>query len=89
MRMNFGELLDIRDLGDHSAMTVINLAMVLAGEVNATRDPKRKDLYEIETDSIIYYIYVSPFTGAISLIATWKNANQPVQEFDVVGAARE
>ena len=43
MRMKFGEVLDIRDLGGHPAVTVIRLGIVLAKAANAIPDPKRKD----------------------------------------------
>lgn len=82
MRMKFGELLDVEDLGNYSARTVINLVILLAGEVNATPDPKRKHLYEIESASTVYYIYVSPFTGKIYLIGAWKKSNHRLPLFD-------
>ncbi len=76
MRMNFGEVLDIKDLGKHSAGTVIHLGIVLAGSVDVTPDPKRKNFYEVEGGATVYYIYVSPATGTISLIAAWENVPQ-------------
>jgi hypothetical protein len=85
--MNFGEVLDIRDLSKHSAATVIRLGIVLAGTANVTPDPKRKHFYEVEGGSTVYYIYVSPVTGTISLIATWKNITQLTPELDVAAAA--
>jgi hypothetical protein len=88
MRMNFGEVFEIQDLGNHPALMVINLGILLAGEVNVTPDPKRKDFYEIESVSTVYYIYVSPVTGTISLITTWKNVAQPVSQLDDPGAAQ-
>ena len=88
MRMNFGEVLDIKDLGKHSAVTVIRLGIVLAGTVNVTPDPKRKNFYEVEGGSAVYYIYVSPITGTISLIATWRNIAQLMPQLDVAAAAQ-
>ncbi len=76
MRMNFGEILKIEDLGKHSAVTVIRLGIVLAGTVNVTPDPKRENFYDVEAGSSVYYIYVSPITGRISLIAALKNMAQ-------------
>lgn len=73
MRMNFGKRLEIQDLGNHTAATVIALGILLAGEVNATPDPKRKGFYDVETDSNVYLIHVSPVTGTIYLLATWEN----------------
>ena len=87
MRMNFGEVLNIKDLGKHPAITLIRLGILLAGTVNATRDPKRENLYEVEGGSTIYYIYVSPISGTISLIAAWKNVAEPMQQLDVAVAA--
>ena len=86
MRMNFGEVLDIKDLGKHSAGTVIHLGIVLAGTVNVTPDPKRKNFYEVEGGATVYYIYVSPATGTISLIAAWKNMPQLMRQLDFVAA---
>jgi hypothetical protein len=71
MRMNFGEVLTIEDLGSHSVATVIGLGILLAGTVNATPEPKRKDSYEVEDGDTVYYIHVSPVTGTIFLLATW------------------
>jgi len=74
MKMDFGEVIEIEDLGNHPEATVIHLGILLAGTVNATRDPKRRCFYEIEGGSTVYYIYVSPLSGRISLIASWRNA---------------
>jgi hypothetical protein len=87
MRMNFGEVLDIKDLGKHSAVTVIGLGILLAGTANVSPDPKRKNFYEVEGCSTVYYIYVSPITGTISLIAAWRNMAQLMPQLDVAAAA--
>lgn len=73
--MNFGEVLEIEDLGNQSAVAVIRLGILLAGPVNATPDRKRTCFYEIEGGSTVYYIYVSPSSGKISLIASWRNGD--------------
>lgn len=73
MLMNFGEVLNIEDLGNHSAATVISLGILLAGTVNVRPDPKRKRLYEIDGDRTVYYVYVSPVTGTIFFLASWEN----------------
>jgi hypothetical protein len=87
MRMNFGEILEIKDLGNHPAVTVINLGILLAGTVNVTPDPKRKGFYEVESGSTVYYICVSRPKGTILLLATWKNVVPPVPQLDVAAAA--
>jgi hypothetical protein len=77
MKMNFGEVFEIEDLGNHPTGTVIRLGILLAGTVDATPDPKRKCFYEIEGGSTVYYIYVSPLSGKVSLLASWANPTRP------------
>jgi hypothetical protein len=77
MKMNFGEVLEIKDLGKHAASSVIRLGIPLAGTVNATPDPKRKNFYEVEAGCTVYYIHVSPVSGTIFLLASWRNAAMP------------
>jgi len=74
MKMNFGEVFEIEDLGNHPTVAIVRLAILLAGVVNATPDPKRKYFYEVEGGPTVYYIYVSPSSGRISLLASWSNA---------------
>jgi hypothetical protein len=45
-----------------------------------------QNFYEVEEGLTIYYIYVSPVTGTIFLIATWKNMAQPMPQLDVAAA---
>jgi len=84
--MNFGEVFEIEDLGNHPAVTIIRLGILLAGPVNATPDPKRKCFYEIEGGPTVYYIYASPSSGRISLLASWANAVRPSLEPQVTHA---
>jgi hypothetical protein len=83
MKMNFAEVFEIEDLGNHPAATVISLSILLAGTVNATPDPKRKYFYEVEESGTVYYIYLSPWSGKISLLASWANAVRPSPEPEV------
>jgi hypothetical protein len=88
MRINFGEIIEIEDLGKHSALTVIRLGVLLAGTVAATPDPKRKNFYDVEEGSTIFYIYVSPANEKVFLIAAWEKSlaqcnsqvSQPLQQ---------
>jgi hypothetical protein len=86
MRMNFGEVIEIEDLGKHSAATVVNLGILLAGTVDATPDHKRKHFYEIEQGATVYYVYFSPFSGKVFLLASWKNYLPPLTQL-TAGAA--
>lgn len=77
MQMNFKDVFEIQDLGNHSALTVIDLGILLAGEADVRPDHKRKDLYEIASASTVYYVYISPLSQVISLIASWPNTEPP------------
>jgi hypothetical protein len=78
--MNFGEVLTIEDLGNHSAATVIDLGILLAGTVNVTPDWERKNSYEVEDGPTVYYIHLSPVSGTIFFLATWEKLAVPDAE---------
>jgi hypothetical protein len=69
--------LQIEDVGNHPPKAVADLRCLLAGGASKTADPKRRGFYEIESDSTVYYIHVSPATGKILLLATWQNESVP------------
>jgi hypothetical protein len=73
MGTNMNGTAQIEDLGNHTAQTIVALRSLLASGASATADPKRSGFYEVESDSVIYYIHVSPVTGKILLLATWQN----------------
>jgi len=77
MRINFGRKLEIRDLGNHRAVDVISLGMLLTGIADVTPDPKRRGFYEVEHGRTVYYFSVSPLTGTIFLLAKWRRATPP------------
>jgi hypothetical protein len=72
--VSFGEVFEIRDLRNHSAGTLITLALLLAGVAQVTPDPKRKDFFEVEGGSETYYIHVSPVNRIIYLLAVWQKS---------------
>jgi len=86
MRMSFGPAFEIEDLGNHHVATVLTLGILLAGPVDVTPDPKRRGFYEVEGGSTVYYIYVSPVSGTISLLAAWTNVVHPMPQVDVARA---
>jgi len=86
MRMNFGPVLEIEDLGNHHAATAIELGILLAGDVDVVADPKRQGVYEVDGGSTVYYIYVSPASGTISLLACWTNVARDVPHLALAGS---
>ena len=67
----------IEDLRNHPAETVITLRGLLAGGATLIPDAKRRGFYEVESGALVYYIHVSPVTGNILLLATWPNEAVP------------
>ena len=77
MAANPRQIIQIEDLGNHSRQAVADLRCLLASGASKVADPKRHNFYEVESDSLIYYIHESPVTGKILLLATWQNENVP------------
>ena len=63
--------LKIEDLRNHSEEMVTHLRDVLARGANVIPDPKRPGFYEVKLHGELYFIYVSPNTGKVLLIAGW------------------
>lgn len=61
----------IEDLRNHSSEMVMTLRSLVENGAGATPDPKRPDFFELESESLVYYIHISPVTGKILLLATW------------------
>ena len=71
--MRIEEGLNIRDVRNHPAETIDTLRQLLASGAHVEADPKRPDFYELHHGADVFYIYVSPVTGQILLLATWTN----------------
>ena len=65
--------IQIEDVGNHPKKAVTDLRCLLAQGASTVADPKRNGFYEVESESTVYYIHVSPVTGKILLLATWQN----------------
>ncbi|MBZ5503262.1 MAG: hypothetical protein LAN59_13680 [Acidobacteriia bacterium] len=69
--------IEIEDLRNHSAEIVATLRKLLAGGAAIHPDPKREGFYEVESGALTHYIHVSPVSGKILLLATWRRAEAP------------
>ena len=67
----------IEDLGNHGKQAVTKLHCLLASGASTNADPKRDGFYEIEGDSAVYYVHVTPESRKVLLLATWQNENIP------------
>jgi len=61
----------IEDPRNHPTETVAALRDILSRGAKTIPDPKRRGLYEVQSDSLVYYIHVSPINGNVLLLATW------------------
>ncbi len=66
----------IENLRDYPVETVEELRQLLAAGAQAKPDPRRPDFYELEIDSRVFYIHISPVNGKVMLLATWNNKNE-------------
>jgi hypothetical protein len=63
--------LDIEDLRKHPTEMIAQLRDALASGAAVSPDPKRISFYEVKHCEHTYYIYVSPNTGKVLLLAAW------------------
>ncbi|MGB8541539.1 MAG: hypothetical protein WCD49_07865 [Candidatus Acidiferrales bacterium] len=63
--------LEIEDLRNHSQEMISHLRDVLARGANVIPDAKRPGFYEVKLHGQLYFIYISPKTGKVLLIAGW------------------
>lgn len=64
-------------LHSYPAGTLERLAQLLAMGAPARPDPKRDSFFEVESDSEVFYLHVSPVTGRVLLIGTWAKLATP------------
>jgi len=71
MVLRVSENLQIDDLRKHTGEQVDALRSLLGAGALAQPDPHRDDFYEIVDDNRVFYIYISPVTGKVVLLAVW------------------
>lgn len=68
----------IEDPRKHPYETVERLRALLAEGTSIRQDPRRQSFYEVHDDASVYYIYASPISGRVYLLATWQKEPSPV-----------
>ncbi len=68
----------IENLRNYPAETVEKLRRLLASGAQAQPDPHRADFYEVENDSHVYYVHISPINGKVMLLGKWLKTEEPV-----------
>jgi len=76
MRLQMREGSTIENPRSYANHAVEGLRELLARESHIQRDPNRDHFYQLEDDKNAYYIYVSPITGNVILLAKWERQPQ-------------
>jgi hypothetical protein len=58
---------------------VKELEQALLAGGRAVPDPKRKGFYDLHNDERTFFIQVSPITGRVLLLATWRRPEEGVE----------
>lgn len=70
---------EIKDSRNHSPETLDTLRALLAGGASVRPDPKRPHFFELEGDTCVFYVYLSPVDGSVELLATWPRTGGEMQ----------
>jgi hypothetical protein len=77
----------IHNRQNYPAAIVDQLEKLLVKGVSARQDPRRENFYDLEHADRIFFIYLSPLTGSVTLLATWRLLASPFISFDLVAEA--
>ena len=67
--------------------TLDRLAQLLAMGVSAKADPRRDCFYEVESDSEVFYVHISPVNGRVLLIGIWPKSAISAMSFHAAKVA--
>ena len=68
--------LTVEDVRNHPAEAVENLRALLAAGAVAQPDPHRKDFFEVQNGTKVYYVHVAPTTGKVLLLGIWSKRGE-------------
>lgn len=72
MVLRLAEELRIENLRNHPPDEVEKLRALLAAGAEVRVDPHREHFYEVPNGRRVYYIHISPTSGTIWLLASWR-----------------
>lgn len=79
MFLRMKQLPGVDNLRNYPAETIRELEELLLTGVPASPDPKRKGFYDLETRERTFFIQISPVTGRVVLVATWRRSERAVE----------
>lgn len=71
---------DVDNLQNYPPEVIKELEELLLSGGSSVPDPKRKYLYDLKNDRRTFFVYISPKTARVTLLATWLHT-APVSEF--------
>jgi hypothetical protein len=77
MVLQFDEELRIENPRNYPTEIVGELRSLLSSGRPVQQDPRRKDIYEIQGSGSTLYVYVSPLTQTVVLLARWSRQTDP------------
>lgn len=69
---------EIENPRNHPIQTIERLRRLLAEGAGIQEDGRRRDFFEVHDDDAVYYVYASPVSGKIYLVATCVKEPAPV-----------
>jgi hypothetical protein len=72
MVLKLNRNLTIENLGHFPKENVDRLRGLLASGVRAQADEQRANFYEVESETRVFWIHVSPVDGHVILLAVWQ-----------------
>jgi hypothetical protein len=78
MMLRMKNRMTIKSLRNHSMETLEALRSLLAVGAEARPDLSRRNFYELDGGDRVFYVFVSPATGKVTLLAVWDNARHSI-----------
>jgi hypothetical protein len=74
MFLRMKQLPGVDNLRNYSAEIIKELEELLLSGESALPNPKRKGFYDLENYERTFFIHISPITGRVALLATWRKS---------------
>lgn len=78
MMLRIKNKVSVKSLRNHSMETLEAVRALLADGAEARPDLSRRNFYELDGGDRVFYIFVSPASGKVTLLAVWDNARRPI-----------
>jgi hypothetical protein len=80
MVMRWESDVQIQDIRNHPPELLRGLESLLLGGASLTPDPRHPGFFEVQNDTLVYYVHVVPGSRKVLLLAAWSEvgALEPV-----------